>query len=435
MAATVPADGRSFWTGTAAAIPAGWSRDDDFADRYLLGDDETYAGEANGGGAHTHTADSHFHSEGEHAHDMTGQSTTASGSITRAGSNTFVAPVTHDHTTTPSGAVDGGVTNGTVATLTNDDMTDNLRRIILYVLKPDDGNQDIPDDGVCITDETSLPTGYAKVSLDNDGTFILGKPAASGTAASQSNSSPHNHPIETHQHTFTSHEHVAAISGGVTGVVSQNAQSGSQSRRPPTHHLVSLDAATPPITNGKSETTGSALPAEPVYIDMLGIQNTSGGALTSVGVIIPFVGTKAEADLLSGWDYCDGTGVTPDLEDTFIRLTETDGDVGDTGGNNTHQHTASGQHFHNHSGTHTHTGTDSDFGDNGTLLAGFSATNLTEHAHTWTVENVNPGATGLQAITSQAAVGPPAYRTVIFIKRVAIAAAAESPALFLGYVF
>jgi hypothetical protein len=164
---------------------------------------------------------------------------------------------------------------------------------------------------------------------------------------------------------------------------------------------------------------------------MLGIQNTSGGATTPIGVIIPFVGTKAEADALSGWDYCNGTGVTPDLRDRFIRLTETNGDVGDTAESNSHSHSAGNAHSHNGTVSHTHTVVEVDDGTVNVGLFGFAGVTTADHSHSWTVSSETPGTT-LQGIGTSSDDGRPSFRTVIFIKRVAIP---EQPAVFMGCNF
>lgn len=49
-----------------------------------------------------------------------------------------------------------------------------------------------------------------------------------------------------------------------------------------------------------------------------------------VGGIIMFSGTIAS--LSAQWQICDGTGLTPDLTDTFVLCTNTQGEIGDTGG-------------------------------------------------------------------------------------------------------
>jgi len=62
------------------------------------------------------------------------------------------------------------------------------------------------------------------------------------------------------------------------------------------------------------------------------------GGTVPIGVILPYNG--AFADIPSNWALCDGTNGTPDLRAVFILGTATEGDVGDTGGSDTHTHNA-----------------------------------------------------------------------------------------------
>ena len=416
MASTVPADGRIFWTGNQASIPASWSRDVDFNGRFLQGDGDSYTVETNGGGDHNHTEIAHDHSLASHTHDVAaGASADASTLATNSGSAHFVPVATHDHDTIPSGSNSSSVTGSSTGTV--DNASTSPRRINVYVLEPDDGSQDIPDDGVCITDETTLPTGFAKLSLTTDGTFIVGKVPGDTAASQQLAPSEHSHTTSAHVHTFASHTHVDFRSNSPVGAAN-NAGGSGQTRRQGDHHIVSLQATTPSDTDSQTGETGVA-PIEPAYIDMLGIQNTSGSATTPIGVIIPFVGTPAEAGALSGWDYCDGTGVTPDLRDRFIRLTETNGDVGDTAGSNSHSHNAgTNHHSHNGSASHTHVVVEVDDGTEDVGLFGFSGVTTADHSHSWTVSSETVGTT-VQSIATSSDDGRPAFRTVIFIKRVA----------------
>ena len=63
----------------------------------------------------------------------------------------------------------------------------------------------------------------------------------------------------------------------------------------------------------------------------------SGGSVP-IGGIIPYNG--AFDGIPSNWALCDGTNGTPDLRAVFILGTATEGDVGDTGGSDTHSHNA-----------------------------------------------------------------------------------------------
>ena len=68
----VPLKARAFHFGTAASIPANWTRDTDFDDRFING--SATAG-TNAGGNHSHTQ-SHLHIGNAHTHTIVGVSVT-----------------------------------------------------------------------------------------------------------------------------------------------------------------------------------------------------------------------------------------------------------------------------------------------------------------------------------------------------------------------
>lgn len=80
----------------------------------------------------------------------------------------------------------------------------------------------------------------------------------------------------------------------------------------------------------------------------------SGGGMP-IGAIIMYNG--AVADIPAEWQLCDGTNGTPNMTDSFVMGTATEGDIGNTGGSNdavaiSHNHSFTG----NSMGTHRHTG-------------------------------------------------------------------------------
>ncbi len=64
-----------------------------------------------------------------------------------------------------------------------------------------------------------------------------------------------------------------------------------------------------------------------------------------IGCIIMFA--LPAAQIPAGWQVADGTNGTLDLTDSFVFGADVDGDIGDTGGSSTHDHTVTG-------GSHTH---------------------------------------------------------------------------------
>ncbi|KKK95384.1 hypothetical protein LCGC14_2673350, partial [marine sediment metagenome] len=431
---TVPVDGRGWWPSTHASIPANWSRDTAFDGKYLQGAGDSYTGPSNAGGAHTHTPTAHDHTQGQHVHLVYGQSATGTLRSVRNGSSIYASIRTHDHRTVDSGAIDITETSSaSTGTLSSDISTP--ARLELIVIKPDDGLQDIPDDALCITDNASTPTGFASYAVSRAFVFPI-TPTTGNDGGTELGSSLHFHTLAAHTHTIAgTHGHLEVRADRPTPGAGLNAVSGPTSVRDGPHHLVTLDSTDPGDLNANSGAS-SQMVWNPTYIRMEVIQNTSGSPTTPVDVILPFVGSKADAVALSGWDYCDGSGATPDLRDRQIFFIDSGtGTIGTTGGSNEHSHGASAGHRHKFDGgPHTHTVSEVDDGTINVALfsSTFAGLALTDHSHTWTIPAEDPfGDTG--TFETDSVDGRPSYRTVIFIKRVAIEEV-EQPALFMGCV-
>jgi hypothetical protein len=156
-----------------------------------------------------------------------------------------------------------------------------------------------------------------------------------------------------------------------------------------------------------------AVSNDPAYVELLGIQNTSGGALTSEGCIIGYVGTEASVASLIGWELVNSA------TDRQIKITTTIGDIGNTGGSDTHTH-ATSLHLHIHSGAHTHIGfgtmaASTTRGTGGSTIA--AVISITQHTHTWGAAGTIPITQNNTFTMSTDDVRLP-YRTMIFIKRV-----------------
>lgn len=72
------------------------------------------------------------------------------------------------------------------------------------------------------------------------------------------------------------------------------------------------------------------------YVEVGGVKYAVGeGYLDDViGTIKPLYND----DVRNGWQFCDGTGSTPDLTEQFLQGAVDDTEIGDTGGNTTHTH-------------------------------------------------------------------------------------------------
>jgi len=95
--------------------------------------------------------------------------------------------------------------------------------------------------------------------------------------------------------------------------------------------------------------TASA-PIEPPYYKLHHIMATEEVASFDNKLIIGW----SKSSIPSGWLLCDGNNGTPNLNDKFIRCANTDGDLGETGGSNTHQHTGNSNVGSDGAGVHSH---------------------------------------------------------------------------------
>jgi hypothetical protein len=106
---------------------------------------------------------------------------------------------------------------------------------------------------------------------------------------------------------------------------------------------------------------------EPPYRLLQLIQNRSGASETPNAIIGMWDGTLAAANAVADWFVCDGTDDTPDMRGYYPKA-GTSANVGTTGGQIGHGHSAAGHH---HELAHDHAYTQ------GTPSAGVAVTNLT----------------------------------------------------------
>lgn len=411
----IPSDGRLFWTGTNASIPAGWAEDALFADRYLQGDNTGYTAPANSGStSHVHTADAHDHTGNSHTHFFFSD-TQAPGSnvIAVPGSATpdFSTKRSHSHSLKSSS---GATVTYQSATVTIDSDAGEPEFIKVIVLKPDDGNQLVPDDGIVYTDESTTPSGFDLADGTLGTTDIVDKflkgTSSGGDGGGTGGATTHTHTSPVHTHTVDNHLHTAMQA---TGAQTQNALKTFplMDCADHTHHDVALDDKALSDLSSDAVTVDSAS-SEPAFVKLLGIQNTSGSPTLPSGVIVPFVG--AFGDIPTDW------AAVTETYDKQIKATATVGEIGDTGGSDTHAHTTT-SHGHTH-GVHGHAYVETDnmgstfYNGGATAVLGAGDT----HNHTWTVFGQTP-TLQTTAVTMSTDDGRYQRRTVLFIKFTAAA--------------
>jgi len=417
----VPTDARVFWPESDASIPTDWTRDTNFDDHFLQGDDETFTGAATTAAAtHLHSIPVHTHTAATHSHRFSGAAASAISNSSRTSSKPVVRYcVRWSHSHTQIGGNSTAVTYQN-ASAQNTGTTGALPPYYtMIMIGPDDALQDIPDDAVCFTDESTAPTGFSITdgtagTPNLDDKFLLGADTGNDGGGT-GGTATHTHTSSGHTHTANSHSHASITCGSATTIGAFSPLSAPTPTTPSAwHHGVSMSSATSSNLDSDSPST-DAISSEPAYIKLLGIQNTSGSATLPDDVVIPWVASAAS--IPAGWDLMDGGGTTTDCRDKQIKVTETPGEIGDTGGADSHTHTVT--HNHTTTGTHTHSTGETDHLTTYTIDSGITITaKNANHNHTWTVvAKDEPDSDNASPVTDSKDVRYN-YRTVVFIKKV-----------------
>lgn len=434
MANDLSTDHRALWPydTTAKPVPAGWSIDVNFDDRFLKG---VGSGESPGdvGGAVTHTHDftDHTHPAASHFHSFSA----ASASTT---ANDFDV---ESIATQPEMLMDGGSgshthasQNGSAVTANYDDAvglttgTANNAHgaaIKTIIIKPA-AAADVPDDGVAFTDLGAAPSGWEIADgtqgadyADLNGLQLLGESTGSqGGASVAAVAAGHDHGslagggVASHVHTASSHLHGSAWCGASSQEQFDDWQKSGGISDPSVqytsgHHLVSLASGTSPDTLSAKipiASDGSLAPE----IKLLAVVNTSGAASTPERIIVPYVGTLAALDT-DRWELCE------DAADRVVTATTSSIEVGDTAGSKIpHQHTVTNHTHTAQSHTHTVAGVNNKrrhFTQSAPVATGVNA-----HSHTWTIDAATETLTAM-SVTMTAEDMRYKWRNVYWVRR------------------
>jgi len=407
MAHAVPTDGRVFWINTAASIPSGWSRDTDFDDVYLQGVTDDSRG--TGGGVHIHTQN-HALIGVAHTHSVSGASVTPGFTMTRK-SNIFgstVSALTHGHNASTSASTTITYADDSTSLSSFEADPPFVRAIII---KPDTGDKLIPDGAFCFTDQAEAPTGFditgSGGTTDYSEKFILGALAA-GDGGGTGGSTTHTHDDISHDHPDNLHGHVFANAGLATSSSKvQSAVTANVLER--IHHEVSLYSET--LSDVSTEdVVVDAGSSEPAYMNLLGIENTSGADALPAGVIVGYTGTIASVP--DQWEHYARIGARQ------VRIVKNANEVGHTGGSNTHDHNLQA-HQHTHAGSHDHVEAEEEFEASASEIGTPTVTlpdTTKSHTHVWTIGSTQPTCQSTGAFSCDSADGRAAYQELIFIK-------------------
>jgi hypothetical protein len=408
--ANFPAGVIYIWTGTNATIPAGWERVTALDGKYPKGTaNATNPNDTGGAATHEHTGTTHSHAD-SHTHNVT-VNATSTGYSSATGAGSGAAARGHTHTAT-TGAVSGGGLSSVSCTYSA--ISNDPPYYTVIFITPSGASNYLPNESVYLYDGTDNKSGHYLCNGSNSTPNLVGKylkGAGTGANAGTTGGSTTNVHNLTHTHSVASHDHAdSSTSGpstqGANDTSDNDTVSGSHT------HTINVAAATATISATAPQLT-TAETVEPAHTKLLTVQNRTGHGDARIGMIGMWLGTLD--NIPSNYVLCDGNNDTQDMRGRHLKSTATSGDVGDTGGSNTHTHasqnhthTAGATHTHSH-GNLTHTGSVNDTGGSGVIACQDLET------HTVTVENstsvyANAATSGAESNNE------PSYRTVAFIK-------------------
>ena len=395
----VPANICIAWPGTAASIPAGWSRVTELDSRFVQGaatGADTDLATDRGNLTHTHTSAAHTPLQSAHSHIVSSNS--VNGTSCAAGTGTSLQ--THSHI-----GVSCPTTVGTnqSSTVNFDPNASNDPPFVEVIwIKSDGSPLGVPNNAYAFFASDSLPSGWSRVQAGN---YLKGA-AAAGDGGGTGGALTHTHDSESHTHLQNSHSHATFTSGAVNGATAP-LDDGVPVIKASHTHQVTVNSGTP--TNQATTNTTSADNHEPVFKKLNTIQNGGAEALPNL-VIALWLGTNAT--IPTGWFRYTA------MDGNFHKSADA-GESGSTGGSQTHVHTAVCQPTQN---SHNHTASgDSGSPTDGTgteAVSGSTRRELFPHNHTWTVGNSTaanqPLTYDVDVCSSEAAY--PKYRRVIFVQ-------------------
>lgn len=399
-AGTLDLNVRLLWPSTDASIPVGWSRDTDFDDRFLQVRDTNFLGPVNGGDEnHTHPNDPHTPIGETHLHDSNsgGRGLGASDSSRISGVSPFGLPA-FSHSTSSRDSPNATIVYdaNTIDVNVNKAIPPSYRVIII---KPDDGLQSFPDGAVAFLNGVTIPTGFNKLDGNNstpdltDGRFLFGAETGQDGNTFEGSQTHEHIDLNVHRHDDNPNTHGTFRAGFTTATVFSLSLIVVMSRNFD-HHNITLDVN----TNGATDVNTVIINdgnSSPDFIELLGVQNTSGGSLSSFDeIVLPFVGFPAQIPV--GW-----VQVTGDAVDRQIKITVNTSDINNLDGNTFDSHTTEPDR-HKHNIGHAH---DVNTQVTVSISAGNSSaptvpvvSRLFSHTHTWTIGLTTPTLQGATVV-------------------------------------
>jgi len=400
------------WTGTHASIPSGWQRETSLDGKFIKGAPNATDPNVTGGtDTHSHSSSAHTHTLASHTHG--GQTSRDGPSEDTDSSNSNAARDQHVHDWTSDGPTGGNLSD----TITYQSVSSLPPYYEVIFIKPNTSHAGVPDGALALYNSSTVPTGWNKCdgtsSTPNLTDKFLRGAATAGNAGGTGGATSHAHTVD-HTHSAVTHTHNGTTGGNSDGGKARDS-SGAQVVQNGHTHTFTLPANSSETGSAYTGTAGSAdTGIEPLHKKLYAIKNNNGFASRPRTVIGMWLGDLADIPL--GWALCDGSSGTPDLRDYHLKITNTGGDIGTTGGANTHIHAASNSHTHTAAGSHTHgsTTTSSISGVGSTGVSGDNAAK--PHTHTTGTSTSGTSVWNSTTIAASSSNNEPAYRTVAFIQ-------------------
>ena len=405
------------WTGTHAGIPSGWTRETTLDSTYIKATAVSTDPNITGGATtHTHTSPTHTHTLGAHTHTYT-LTALAEGEDPQNRTDQLVNDLlennSHSHTGT-SGASNGGTTATTAVTY-GSFSTDPPYTTVIYIKSS--GGAYVKAGCIMLTSSTSSFTGWqlsdgTNGSVDIRNKYLKG--AATGADAGGTGGTYTNSHDITHTHTTNTHTHDAANSAATANGSKRDSGNNAPAGVDAGHvHSVTLGAGTQAL-NQNTDTLVTAETVEPAYKKLVALYSTSSTTVYK-GMIGMWLGTLVT--IPGGWILCDGTNGTTDMRGQFLKIANTTGEIGNTGGSNTHTHAAQ-SHSHTSNGTHTHAVTSDAHVASTTAKRRDSGIQPFKvgGSHAASTSDAGTGTYASSTTTADSSDNQPAFRTVAFIQ-------------------
>jgi len=407
------------YSGTHASIPTNWSRDTSLDGQFIKAWGTASPSATGGASSHSHTGDTHTHTETDtHGHLVSYNYDNSIGDDFSGPNTNPIPEPNHKHEDSTIITLSGGSASDAV-TYPSTANNNHPPYSTLIFIKAGTGAV-LADGTICLWNSASIPTGYLMAYNGSNGAPALGNTYLRGATTGANSgttggSLTHTHDL-THTHS-TSHSHTGESGTSNNNRDTRNAGSGSYKINQHSHSVY-LNATT--VSTDTYSATLTSGTVEPLYKKLIALYKNGGATIKGIiGIWTGSVGSVPRNWLLcNGQMWADGVTQTPDLQNYFVKIANATGELGNTGGANTHSHAASNAHTHSQSGTHTHTG--------GTGIVYQSPTDdstggwrsPSTHSHTLaSVGNNNATLTwGSATMSAQSASNEPQHTVVAFIQ-------------------